>query len=291
MTVLVLRALGIGDLATAVPALRGIRAAWPGQRLALAAPAWLAQLVPLIGAIDELAVTPGLTRSPLVSLPDVAVNLHGRGPQSHRLLARLKPKRIMGFNLPGGPRWSDDEHEVSRWCRMLAWYGIQADPSDLALHRPKSPPPLRDAVVIHVGAKSPRRRWRPERFAEVARALSADHPVVITGSAAERAIAETVAAQSGCVNLAGELDLERLAALICAARLVVSGDTGVAHLATAYSIPSVVLFGPMSPRLWGPPPLPRHQVLWNPLTRSVDSLSPRAVLAACERALAPLAAA
>src|SRR5687767_6752183 len=124
MTVLVLRALGIGDLATSVPALRGIRAAWPGQRLALAAPAWLAQLVPLIGAIDELAVTPGLTRSPLVTVPDVAVNLHGRGPQSHRLLARLRPKRTLGFNLPHGPKWSDDEHEVRRWCRMLAWYGI-----------------------------------------------------------------------------------------------------------------------------------------------------------------------
>ncbi|WP_117215095.1 glycosyltransferase family 9 protein [Allorhizocola rhizosphaerae] len=279
MTVLVLRALGIGDLATAVPALRGIRAAWPGQRLALAAPAWLAQLVPLIGAVDELAVTPGLTRSPLVTVPDVAVNLHGRGPQSHRLLARLRPKRTLGFNLPCGPKWRDDEHEVRRWCRMLEWYGIEADPSDLALHKPKSPPPVSGATVLHVGAKSPERRW--SRFAALAEALPPEHRVVLTGNRAERAIADG----ADGLNLAGKLDLEQLAALICAARLVVSGDTGVAHLATAFGVPSVVLFGPMSPALWGPPPLPRHQVLWDPETLSVDSITVADVLAACDRAL------
>ena len=83
MTVLVLRALGIGDLATAVPALRGIRTAWPSHRLKLAAaPAWLP---PLIGAVDELTVTSGnLGHPPLVSGPEVAVNLHGWGPQSTR---------------------------------------------------------------------------------------------------------------------------------------------------------------------------------------------------------------
>ena len=128
MTVLVLRALGIGDLATAVPALRGIRTTWPSHRLKLAAPAWLAPLVPLIGAVDELAVTSGsLGHPPLVSLPDVAVNLHGRGPQSTRLLRRLRPKRTLAFNIPHGPVWRQSEHEVTRWCRMLRWYGIDCD--------------------------------------------------------------------------------------------------------------------------------------------------------------------
>jgi ADP-heptose:LPS heptosyltransferase len=45
---------------------------------------------------------------------------------------------------------------------------------------------------------------------------------------------------------------------------VVCGDTGVAHLATAYRTPSVLLFGPMSPALWGPPlARPQHRVLWH----------------------------
>lgn len=295
MTVLVLRALGIGDLATAVPAIRAVRAAWPGQRLALAAPAWLAQLVPLIGAVDELAVTPGLRRSPLVSLPDVAVNLHGRGPQSHQLLARLKPRRMLGFNLLGGPVWRDDEHEVARWCRMLRWYGIEADESDLALYKPKSPPVVRSATVLHVGAKASPRRWDPARFAAVARVLAASgHRVVLTGNANEYPITSVIESSLGagvdCLNLAGHLDLEQLAALICSARLVISGDTGVAHLATAYSTPSVVLFGPMSPELWGPPPKQVHQVLWDPATRSLDAITVDDALSACDRALAAVSA-
>ncbi|WP_162795410.1 glycosyltransferase family 9 protein, partial [Nonomuraea lactucae] len=53
-----------------------------------------------------------------------------------------------------------------------------------------------------------------------------------------------------------------LVGLVRHARLVVSGDTGVAHLASAFRAPSVVLFGPVSPALWGPPPGGRHVALW-----------------------------
>lgn len=55
--------------------------------------------------------------------------------------------------------------------------------------------------------------------------------------------------------------LAELAAVVAGARLVVCGDTGVAHLATAYRTPSVLLFGPMSPARWGPRSGP-HTVLW-----------------------------
>ncbi|MCM0676386.1 glycosyltransferase family 9 protein, partial [Micromonospora phytophila] len=63
--------------------------------------------------------------------------------------------------------------------------------------------------------------------------------------------------------LAGRTDLAALAALVADGRLVVSGDTGVAHLATGYGTASVVLFGPVPPARWGPPPeRPRHRALW-----------------------------
>ncbi|MCW2678351.1 MAG: ADP-heptose:LPS heptosyltransferase, partial [Modestobacter sp.] len=117
------------------------------------------------------------------------------------------------------------------------------------------------------GAAFPGRRWPPDRFAAVARHLAAGgHDVRITGGPAERDLATTVAGLAGLppdAVLAGRTTSTELAAVVAAARVVVCGDTGVAHLATAYRCPSVVLFGPVSPALWGPPPRPQHVVLWH----------------------------
>jgi ADP-heptose:LPS heptosyltransferase len=63
--------------------------------------------------------------------------------------------------------------------------------------------------------------------------------------------------------LAGRTDLRELAAAVSAAGRVVCSDTGVAHLATALSTPSVVLFGPVPPAHWGPPAgREHHRVIW-----------------------------
>ncbi|SIN42810.1 glycosyltransferase family 9 protein [Micromonospora cremea] len=271
--ILVLRALGVGDLVTAVPALRALRTAYPGRELTLAAPAWLAPLVDLVGGVDRLVDTAGLD-GPAWSgppPPEVAVNLHGRGPQSHRLLAAARPGRLLAFantdaDFADGPPWAD-EHEVDRWCRLLTWYGIPADRTDLALRRPGPAGQPTGATVLHPGGKIPAKRWPAERFAALARALTdRGHRVLLTGSADERALAARVAAASGLpptAVLAGRTDLGALAALVANARLVVSGDTGVAHLATGYGTASVVLFGPVPPDHWGPPSdRPRHRVLW-----------------------------
>jgi ADP-heptose:LPS heptosyltransferase len=59
------------------------------------------------------------------------------------------------------------------------------------------------------------------------------------------------------------LGIVELLALVGSAGLVVSGDTGVAHLAAAYAVPSVTLFGPVSPVRWGPPDHPRHRALYH----------------------------
>jgi ADP-heptose:LPS heptosyltransferase len=89
---------------------------------------------------------------------------------------------------------------------------------------------------------------------------------MLTGDAAETDLARSVAEQAGLPEsavLAGRTSLADLAALVAVARLVVSGDTGTAHLATAFGTPSVVLFGPTSPHLWGPPAdRAQHVALW-----------------------------
>ena len=137
--VLLLRALGLGDFLTGVPAYRAVRRAFPRHRLALAAPGALADLVPLTGAIDELL--PARELEPVGwtgPAPDVAIDLHGRGPASHRLLATLQPNWLITFGGPHGggfegPMWRAGEHEVARWCRLCSESGIPAPPADLRL--------------------------------------------------------------------------------------------------------------------------------------------------------------
>jgi ADP-heptose:LPS heptosyltransferase len=304
--VLLLRALGLGDFLTGVPAYRAVRRAFPGHRIVLAAPAALASLVPLTGAVDELLPAAELEAVPWSGPPpDVAIDLHGRGPASHRLLAVLQPHRLITFGGRygggfAGPPWRPGEHEVARWCRLCSASGIPADPADLRLAAGPATV-LPGHTLVHPGAAAPSRRWPAGRFAAVARELARrGHRIVMTGSAAERPLALDVARQAGLPResvLAGQTTLAALAALAGSARLVVSGDTGLAHLASAYGRASVVLFGPVPPAEWGPPAHPRHQALWagvdgyrgDPHGSSTDpalaAIPVGAVLAATDRAL------
>jgi ADP-heptose:LPS heptosyltransferase len=269
----VLRALGLGDLLTGVPALRALRRACPGHEVVLAAPRVLQPLVGLAGVADRLLDASGLTQLQWSGPPpDLAVNLHGRGPQSHRLLQAVDPARLVAFGSPEagyvGPAWDEAEHERRRWCRLLEeTLGVQADPDDVRLEVPGPPAPAPGAVVVHPGAAYPSRRWPPERFAAVARRLREDgYDVVVTGGPDEIGLAQQVAREAGLPDeavLAGRTGLGELAAQVASARLVVCGDTGTAHLATAYGTPSVLLFGPMPPERWGPPASGPHVVIWH----------------------------
>ena len=271
---LVLRALGLGDLLTGVPALRALADGFPDHQLTLACPRDLAPLALLTGAVDAVVDTRGPVRPSVDAWPGIAVNLHGRGPESHRALLELDPARLIAFaclaaGVERGPTWTEDEHEVHRWCRLLGESGIPADRSRIDLDPPsiRVPEPLQGLTIVHPGAAAGSRRWPPERFAAVARAQVADgRRVVVTGARGERELATEVARladlPSGAV-LAGRPGLRDLAALVAAAERVICGDTGIAHLATAFRTPSVVLFGPVSPARWGPPPdRPWHRALW-----------------------------
>src|ERR687889_1257610 len=271
-TAVVLRPLGLGDLLTGVPAIRAIRSAVPEHRLVLATTAALRPLAELVDAVDE--VLPARELEPLDwngPPPDLAVDLHGKGPASHVVVADLAPSRLLCFDSPGypGPTWYADEHEVRRWCRLVSeGFGVDADPDALDLAVPDVPPPAPAGVaLVHPGAAFTGRRWPAERFAAVARHLAARGlDVRVTGGPTEVPLARAVAEGAGLGEggvLAGRTTTLELAAVVAGARVVVSGDTGMAHVATAYRRPSVVLFGPVSPALWGPPPRPQHVVLWH----------------------------
>ncbi|MDR5700591.1 glycosyltransferase family 9 protein [Agromyces aerolatus] len=277
---LVLRALKLGDLLVAVPALRALRRAHPGHRIVLATTGWLRPVVELVEAVDELAPTPGLSQPIDVAGReiDLAVNLHGRGPESADLLTALHPHRLIAHHpdAADGPPWVDGMLERERWARLVRAFGVEADADEVGIAVPAHRPVCTRAAVVHVGAFYGSRRWPAERFAEVARHLErTGETVVLTGGDAdrERAIAIARAAGLGADRvLAGRLELAEFAAVVASARLLVSVDTGAAHLASAYRVPSVVIFGPAPPSEWGPPPGP-HVVLTRAELRRGDTFS------------------
>lgn len=268
--VLVLRALGLGDALTGVAALRGVRRAWPDRRVVLAGPAATGAWLRDLGVVDDVLAADGLAPLAWERTGHLAVNLHGRGPQSHRALAATRPSRLVGFATsehPDGPTWRADEHEVARWCRLVTSAGGPCDASDLRLAVPPDTSTAPGTVLLHPGAASGSRRWPVERWGDVARALvDAGLDVTLTGGTTEADLCAAVAERSGrdVRVLAGVLDLPGLAGVVAGARLLVCGDTGVAHLGTAVGTPSVLLFGPTPPRWWGPAiDADRHAVLWH----------------------------
>jgi ADP-heptose:LPS heptosyltransferase len=191
---------------------------------------------------------------------DLAINLHGCGPQSHRALLRRHPSRLVAFRHEEieveGPPWMPHQHEVDRWCDLVnICLTLDADPEDLALPFPAM---RRDdrLVVLHAGASDPDKQWPWESMAHLARELaSRGHVIALTGDGRDRETVEHIRAAAGLPMgsvLAGLTDIDALLSVIGRARLLVSGDTGAGHIATALGTPSIVMFGPTDPAVWGP---------------------------------------
>jgi ADP-heptose:LPS heptosyltransferase len=269
--VLSLRAAGLGELLTALPALRAVRRARPQARHVLATSPALYELACLIGAVDVvIPAAVGIPGPALLHDVDLAVNLHGAGPESHRMLLDCCPRRLVAFACDelavDGPKWDPAEHEVHRWCRLVAGAGMPVDPDELDVRTPpvQLPPGVCGATVLHPGA-APSRRWPIDRWVALAAAEVADgHRVVVTVGPGEAELGDPIASQVpevSVVDCTGDLGL--LFGTVDAARVLVCGDTGVAHVATAVRTPSVVLFGPVPPTRAGPPPgRPWHVTLW-----------------------------
>jgi len=280
---LALRALKLGDLLVAVPALHAIRRSRPDHRLVLAVPGWLEPIAELVGGIDVLWPTPGLDHPLGIEQGriDTAMNLHGNGPESRGVLEQLRPRVALGHASPGwdGPEWEDHVLERHRWARLADAHGMPADQEDIGIARPDLPSAAPGAAVVHVGAFYGSRHWPVDRFATVVRELREEgRRVVLTGSDAERPRALEVAALAGLDDesvradvLAGTIDLAEMAAVVADASVVVTVDTGAAHLASAYATPSVVLFGPAPPEEWGPPETGPHVVLTDASLRVGDT--------------------
>jgi ADP-heptose:LPS heptosyltransferase len=316
VNIVILRALGLGDMLTAIPALRAVHDAFPLARTTVVAPREPFEALLLRERVAS-SVSHSVGLAPLDPAlgkprPDLAIDLHGRGPGSQPLLLSLKPRQLIAFrhaDIPetsGSPLWRLDEHEVDRWCRLLSESGIPAAATAerLRIDPPHTPVPAvavaTNPTIIHPGAASAARRWGVRRYCEVAREeMRKGRTVLLTGSAFEIPLVTAIARHVGLPDehvLAGRTSLDSLLALVSAAGRVVCSDTGLAHVATAVGTPSVVLFGPVPPSQWGPPTgssVP-HVALWqakpgyrgNPHGKrrdpALDAISVKMVLAALD---------
>lgn len=295
----VVRALQLGDLLCAVPALRALRATHPDTSITLVGLPWARELAARLSRIlDRFVEFPGFPGLPeraadTAALPgffdrmnragfDLVVQMHGDGRLTNPLVALMGGRAAGGYYGAGrycpDPEnyleWRDDEHEVHRWLRLVEHLGApskgvhlefplaQSDWRELeALHLAD----LRYAVV-HPGSQLPTRRWPAERFAEVADQLALDgFHVVLTGTLKEEPLVRRVkdAMRAPAIDLSGRTSLGGLAAVVARARLVVCNDTGISHVAAAMRTPSVVIASGSDPARWAPLNKDLHTVLWH----------------------------
>jgi ADP-heptose:LPS heptosyltransferase len=297
----VLRALQLGDMLCAVPALRALRAAVPGAEIVLIGLPWTRPFVDRFQCyIDDFREFPGFPglpeREPRVErIPgflaeiqrerfDLAIQLHGSGSFVNPLTALFGARRCAGFFAPGDycpdpplfMPWPDRGLEIRRLLQLMEFLGVPARGEHLEFPVGEDDEADFDAipaaadlvpgayVCLHPGASVAGRRWPVERFADVGRAL-ADRglQVVLTGTAAEAELVRGVAHHLArpYVDLSGQTGLGALGVLLSRARLLVCNDTGVSHVAAALQVPSVVISTGDNPARWAPIDPSLHRVL------------------------------
>jgi ADP-heptose:LPS heptosyltransferase len=160
-------------------------------------------------------------------------------------------------------------YEADEFMKLLAPLGISGQgqvagcltvpdtqlPEEAAvlMCQPVAPSPL---ILVHVGASMRYKRWGFARLVGLVRGLGAEPEarIGLVGGCDDRALAERIAAHCGLPErirvLAGRLTIEQTAKMISGAALFVGGDSGLAHLAAAYDIPAVVMFGPSDAEKW-----------------------------------------
>jgi len=115
--------------------------------------------------------------------------------------------------------------------------------------------PAQPYAVIHAAPMFVYKRWTAEGWAALAAALRERRcAVAATGAASDRDYLDAVWRDTRVMRLDGKLSWPELTALIGGARVYIGPDTAITHLAAAAGAPTVALYGPTDPRLWGPWP-------------------------------------
>jgi ADP-heptose:LPS heptosyltransferase len=267
--VLVAHNLLLGDTLMLTPLLAKLRAAHPAAEVTLlAAPAFVPLYATRPYGVRALAFTPSdvaTTRALLHEEPFDLAFVAGDNRYSW-VAAAMRARHIVAH--AGDSPWTKDwfvdaQREYAArpapWGEMVAALADGPEPAAYARGDWAAPPardfaaPRSPYAVLHVGASTPLKHWLPERWMALAAALEARGltPVWSAGRG-EEAIVEAIDPRHRFPSFAAKLDLAQMWHLLAGARLLVSPDTGVAHLGRVAWAPTVVLFGPGSSVLCAP---------------------------------------
>ncbi|HEY8553142.1 MAG TPA: glycosyltransferase family 9 protein [Burkholderiales bacterium] len=319
--VAVVRAPRLGDYVCATPALRALRAAMPDAEIVLITLPALRELVLRLPYVDRFAPFPGFPgvaqqlfepRTALAFLRrmqqerfDLAIQLHGSGVYANPFTLLLGARATVGFVRPEDDAslldaalpWPPSGRESLRLLALLRHIGVtprgeefvypltavDRRSAEILLHG--LPRPL---IGIHAGSHDPRRRWPLPYFVQVARALlHRGGSAVVIGSASEAVEAGALARSIGprAHSFAGRTGLATLGAVIEQLDLLITNDSGPAHIGYALGAPTVVIYRRGGTDRYGPPVQGPFAAL-EPDTPQDDTLvSMEQVLAAAERLL------
>lgn len=288
--ILLIRPEGLGDIILTLPAIAYLRQENPESKLGMAVRPGFAQFVRDMQVVDEVIVIDYPKKSTLMlsqvcsflrqivkmrGLFDVAFDF--RGDPRNAVIGAWSARIVVGPGAPGTTfLLSAVYREMKRQPMAETILEI------VSLKQPCTPAAEefsaafryrvnREAVrrvsallesyehfvLIHPGASRPSNRWDPGRWGELIRKLlAAGEQVVITGAGTEdfwfvSEILKTLEPQAGLLNLLDRTTCTDLTVIVEKAKLVISPDTGIAHVAFARQIPSVTLFGSDSDILWG----------------------------------------
>lgn len=331
--ILVIRPDHLGDLVLAADAVSALRAAFESAHLTAWVGPWGEPVWRHHPALDclETCEFPGFTRAPkpnpaapyaqalrearrLRGRFDLAVNLRSDFWWG-AMVACWAGIPVLGYDIlecrPFLTRpvpFQPGRHEADQSLGLveaLAGRPVQVPPAALfpEVALPEGTPSA--AIAIHPGAGAEVKLWEDERWAVVADALAEDGRVALTaGNPDEVALAERIRArmQHRAAVISG-LDLPQLASFYRRCRVALGSDNGPLHVARAVGTPTVTLFGPTDPGLFGPRPgdarqevlrlpwrcIPCGRLDYNPAELSyhlcVKLIEPREVIAAARRVL------
>ena len=274
-TILIIRPGGIGDAVLLVTAISSVKKAYHQARITILAERRNAGVFSLVPGVDEVLCydQPREFLHALRCSYDVVIDAE----QWHRLsavVARIAEAPVkIGFDTNKRRRmfthpipYSHNDYEAVSFAHLLKPLGIEAGGVEMGtpflfvpgIATEKAAGLLESLhneslVTLFPGASIPERRWGADNFRQVAKMLSIfGIKIVVVGGEEDRQQGEVIVGGGLGLNLAGLTSLPETAAVIQKSSLLLSGDSGVLHIAVGLGIPTVSLFGPGNVKKWAP---------------------------------------